>query len=109
MDFAAMMKQAQVVQQKLHEAQARMSESVVHGASGGGLVTMELRGSGDMTVLNIDDSLMAPGEGEVLADLIRAAHADARKKLDELNTKLMQEAAGQLAPGGGLPNLPKFF
>lgn len=109
MDFNAMMKQAQIVQQKLHEAQNKMSESIVNGASGGGLVTMELKGSGDMTQLNIDESLMAPGEAEVLADLIRAAHADARKKLEELNTKLMQEAAGQLAPGGGLPNLPKFF
>lgn len=109
MDFQAMMKQAQLVQQKLHEAQGRMNESVVHGASGGGLVTVELKGSGDMTVLNIDDSLMVAGEGEVLADLIRAAYGDARKKLDDLNTKLMKEAADTLAPGGGMPNLPKFF
>ena len=109
MDFAAMMKQAQLVQQKLHEAQAKMNESLVHGAAGGGLVTMELKGSGDLSALHIDDSLMIKGEGDVLADLIRAAHTDARKKLDELNTKLMAEAAEGLGPGGGLPNLPKFF
>ncbi len=109
MDFNAMMKQAQLVQQKLHEAQARMSESVVNGASGGGLVKIELKGSGDMSKLDIDDSLMVAGEDEVLADLVRAAYADARKKLDELNTQLMQEAAGELGAGGGLPNLPKFF
>lgn len=109
MDFQAMMKQAQLVQQKLHDAQEKMSQSTVSGSSGGGLVTLELKGSGDMTTLNIDDSLLAPGEGEVLSDLIRAAHADARRKLDELNSELMQEAAGQLGPMGGLPKMPKFF
>ncbi|MGA9659251.1 MAG: YbaB/EbfC family nucleoid-associated protein [Asticcacaulis sp.] len=109
MDFNAMMKQAQLVQQKLHEAQARMNESVVHGASGAGLVKMELKGSGDMSKLDIDDSLMVAGEGEVLTDLVRAAYADARSKLEELNARLMQEAAADLGPGGGLPNLPKFF
>jgi DNA-binding protein YbaB len=45
----------------------------------------------------------------VLADLIRAAHADARRKLDELNSEVMAEAAKDLGPGGGLPNMPKFF
>ncbi|MBW8880487.1 MAG: YbaB/EbfC family nucleoid-associated protein [Asticcacaulis sp.] len=109
MDFQQMMKQAQLVQQKLHEAEAKLKESVVHGSSGGGLVTLELKGAGDMTVLNIDDSLMAPGEGEVLADLIRAAYADARKKLDDLNARLMQEAASTLGPNAGMPHMPKFF
>ncbi|MFT4074203.1 MAG: YbaB/EbfC family nucleoid-associated protein [Asticcacaulis sp.] len=109
MDFAAMMKQAQLVQQKLHEAQAKMSESTVAGTAGAGLVKMELKGSGDMSALTIDESLMTPGDGEVLADLIRAAHADARRKLDELNSQVMAEAAKDLGPGGGLPNLPKFF
>jgi len=107
MDFAAMMKQAQLVQQKLAEAQAKMSETTVSGTSGGGLVTMELKGSGDMSALAIDDSLLVKGEGDVLADLIRAAHADARKKLEIVNRQLMQEASKDL--GGGLPDLPNFF
>ena len=80
MDFQQMMKQASMVQQKLQEAQAKMHESVVTGVSGGGMVSMELKGAGDMTALSIDPSLMTPGEGEVLADLIRAAYADARKR-----------------------------
>jgi len=109
MDFQAMMKQAQIVQQKLHDAQEKMSQSVVHGTSGGGLVQVELKGSGDMSALTVDDSLLVPGEGEVLTDLIRAAHAEARRKLDELNAQLMQEAAGELGPLGGMPKMPKFF
>ncbi|MDI7776213.1 YbaB/EbfC family nucleoid-associated protein [Asticcacaulis sp. EMRT-3] len=109
MDFQQMMKQAQLVQQKLTDAQARMHDSLVSGASGGGMVRLELKGTGDMVSLNIDDSLMVAGEADVLADLVRAAYADARKKLDDINSELMQEAAGALGPGGGLPNLPKFF
>ncbi|ESQ86895.1 hypothetical protein ABAC460_22005 [Asticcacaulis sp. AC460] len=109
MDFAEMMKQAQLVQQKLHEADAKTSESTATGSSGGGLVTLELKGSGEMTQLNIDESLLAPGEGEVLSDLIRAAYGEARRKMEEINRAHLQAAAGDLGPLGGIPKMPKFF
>ena len=109
MDFNALMKQAQKVQQQFEAAQSKMNETVVVGEAGAGLVKLELKGVGDMISLSIDDSLMAQGEGEVLADLIRAAHSDARKKLEALNADLMKEAAGPLGAMGGLPNMPKFF
>lgn len=109
MDFQALMKQAQQVQQKFSEAQTRMHESVVSGTSGAGLVSLELKGTGELITLKIDDSLMAPGEGEVLTDLIIAAHKDAQKKLEELNQKLLAEAAGPLGAGGGMPQMPRFF
>jgi len=109
MDFQALMKQAQQVQQKFTEAQAKMHESIVSGASGAGLVAIELKGTGEILSLKIDDSLMTPGDAEVLADLIKAAHKDAQKKLEELNEKLLAEAAGPLGAGGGLPKMPRFF
>ena len=109
MDFQALMKQAQQVQQKFTEAQANMHESVVSGASGAGLVAIELKGTGEILSLKIDDSLMTPGDGEVLADLIKAAHQDAQKKLEALNEKLLAEAAGPLGAAGGLPKMPRFF
>lgn len=109
MDFQAMMKQAQLVQKKLGEAQAKMHQTTVSGSAGGGLVTLELKGVGDMTALTIDDGLVREGEGEVLADLVRAAYADARKKLEDVNAALMQEVGAELGPGGGLPNMPRFL
>lgn len=107
-DLNALMQQAQAMQQKLQDAQAKMAETTAEGTSGGGLVTIALKGPGEITAVKIDDSLMTPGEGEILADLIVAAHADAKRKLDEVNSALMREAAGPMA-GMNIPGMPKLF
>ena len=104
-DLSSLMKQAQVMQQKLAEAQARLAELEVEGTSGGGMVKLVLKGSGDLAKLDIDESLMTPGEGEVVADLVIAAHADAKRKLDAAQAEMTREAAGPLA---GMPGMPKF-
>lgn len=109
MDFNALMKQAQKVQQQFEEAQAKMNETIVTGQSGAGLVELDLKGIGELVALRIDESLMVAGESEVLSDLIKAAHNDARKKLEAINADLMKEAAGPLGAMGGLPKMPKFF
>ena len=103
-DLGSLMKQAQAMQQKLQDAQARLAATVVEGSSGGGMVKVSLSGSGEMKSAVIDESLLAPGEGEVLADLIVAAHADAKRKLDQTQAEMMQEVAGPLA-GMGLPGM----
>jgi nucleoid-associated protein EbfC len=107
-DLNALMKQAQAMQQNLQDAQAKMAETSAEGTSGGGLVTIALKGPGEITRVLIDDSLLVPGEGEILADLIVAAHADAKRKLDEVNSALMREAAGPMA-GMNIPGMPKLF
>jgi DNA-binding YbaB/EbfC family protein len=107
-DLNALMQQAQVMQQRLQDAQARMADTTATGTSGGGLVTIALKGPGEITAVTIDDSLMVPGEAEILADLIVAAHADAKRRLDEINGALMREAAGPMA-GMNIPGMPKLF
>ena len=107
-DLGGLMKQAQAMQQKLADAQARLAETLVEGTSGGGMVTVTLRGTGELAKVVLDESLIEPGEGEVIADLIVAAHADAKRKLDEINNGLMRDAAGPLA-GMNIPGMPKLF
>ena len=107
-DLSALMKQAQQMQENLQRAQARMAETTAEGSSGGGLVRCTLQGPGEMKALAIDPGLLADGDAEILADLVMAAHADARRKLDETNTALMREAAGPMA-GMNLPGMPKLF
>ena len=104
-DLGSLMKQAQAMQQKLQDAQAKLAETEVEGAAGGGMVRLTLRGSGDLKGVVIDEDLLKPGEGEVLADLIVAAHADAKRKLDAAQAEAMQAVAGPLA---GMPGFPKF-
>jgi DNA-binding YbaB/EbfC family protein len=107
MDIGGMMKQAQAVQAKLAAAQAEIEGLVLVGTAGDGMVKVTLQGTGALTRVDIDESLMAPGEAEMLGDLIVAAHADAKRGLDARQAELMQKAAGPLA-GLNLPGLPKF-
>lgn len=95
------------MQQKLADAQAKIAELSVEGTSGGGMVKVTLKGTGELARVELDESLMAPGEAEVVADLVVAAHADAKRKLDEQQGEMMREAAGPLA-AMGLPGMPKF-
>lgn len=106
-DLNALMKQAQAMQQRMADAQEKIAALEVEGTSGGGMVKLLLRGSGELARVELDPSLMAPGEGEVVADLMVAAHADAKRKLDAAQGELMRAAAGPLA-GLNLPGMPKF-
>jgi DNA-binding YbaB/EbfC family protein len=106
-DLGGLMKQAQAMQQKLADAQAKLAELSIDGTSGGGLVKVTLKGTGELARVDLDESLMQPGEGEVIADLVVAAHADAKRKLDAAQAELMREAAGPLA-AMGIPGMPKF-
>jgi DNA-binding YbaB/EbfC family protein len=101
------MKEAQAMQQRMTEAQAKIAKIVVEGTSGGGMVKLTLQGSGEMSRVDIDDSLMVPGEADMVADLVVAAYADAKRQLDAQQGELMREAAGPLA-GMNLPGMPKF-
>ena len=107
-DLNELMKQAQAMQARMQAAQEKMANSSADGSSGGGLVTVTLKGPSELTALTIDPSLLADGDAEILADLIMAAHADAKRKLDAVNAELMREAAGPMA-GMNIPGLPKLF
>ena len=102
----ALMKQAQGMQAKLQAAQARLAESEVEGVAGSGLVRLTLTGGGELKSIAVDESLMVAGESETVGDLVLAAHADAKRKIDELQARLMQEAMGPLAGlAGKIPGL----
>lgn len=101
------MKQAQAVQARMEQAQEKIAALEVIGTAGGGAVSLTLKGSGEMAKLDIDESLMAPGESDMVADLVIAAHADAKRQMDAQQASLMREAAGPLA-GMNIPGMPKF-
>lgn len=104
-DLSKIMQQAQEMQAKMQEAQQKIEQVEAEGVAGAGLVRVRLKGKGAMSAISIDPSLMGD-EAEILEDLIKAAHSDARKRLDEEVEKAMKEATsgmGGMLPGFKLP------
>ncbi|MGF1620326.1 MAG: YbaB/EbfC family nucleoid-associated protein [Rhodomicrobiaceae bacterium] len=96
-----MMKQAKQLQEKMAEMQAAVEQITQTGTAGAGLISVTLNGKGVLTEVKIDPSLLKEGEGEILEDLIVAAHANAKAKVEEVLQSKMQELTGgmQLPPG----------
>jgi len=74
----------------------------VEGTAGGGLVSVKLSGKGELKSAQFDDSLLKPDQKPILQDLIVAAHADARRKLEALLAERMQSLTGGLSLPPGL-------
>ena len=104
-NFAQMMKQAQELQGRVADMQAEMERARCEGRSGGGMVVVTLNGKGEMAEVKIDPSLLTPGEAEILEDLLVAAHADAKAKVEEAMKDKMKSLTGGLPLPPGL----KFF
>ena len=101
-DFMGMMKQAAQLQSKMQEMQAELDRIEVEGTSGGGMVTVKLSAKGEMKGVKIDDSLVKPEEKEILEDLLVAAHADARRKAEDVMQDKMKGLTGGLSLPPGL-------
>ncbi len=104
-NLGQLMKQAQEMQAKMGEMQERLAEMSVEGSAAAGMVTVTLSGKGEMKDIRIDPSLVNPDEGEILEDLIVAAHADAKAKSEQRMADEMKELTGglNLPPGFNMP------
>src|SRR5579872_1077704 len=101
-DFLGLMKQATEFKSKMEAMQAELDRMEVEGVAGGGMVAITLSGKGDLKGIRIDDSLLKPDQKEILEDLIVAAHADARRKLEAMLQDKMQALTGGLPLPPGL-------
>ncbi len=101
-DFLGLMKQATELKSKMEAMQAELDRMEVEGTAGGGLVTLKISGKGDLRGAHVDDSLLKPDQKEILEDLIVAAHAEARRKLEAMLAEKMQAMTGGLPLPPGL-------
>lgn len=101
-DISQIMRQAQAMQAKINEAQKKLEAMEVEGSAGGGLVKLRISGKNALLSINIDKSLLNADEGEILEDLVKAAHDDARRKLDDAQNEEMKGL------GNGMGILPGF-
>ena len=100
-----LLKMAQDAQAKLMQAQQNLDHVEVEGVSGGGLVKVRASATGRIINIDIDESLLAPSEKQMVEDLVAAAINDARAKADLAAQDAMRGATGglQLPPGFKMP------
>jgi nucleoid-associated protein EbfC len=104
-DISQIMRQAQAMQAKIAESQAKLEAMEVEGAAGGGLVKVRLSGKTALLSISIDASLLKPDEKEIVEDLVKAAHDDARRKLEEAQNDEFKNATSGMGmlPGFKMP------
>jgi DNA-binding YbaB/EbfC family protein len=101
-NLTGLMKQAQQMQQKMAELQAKLDATEIEGSAGAGLIRVILSGKGVLKKVWIDPKLVDPAETEMLEDLLVAAHANAKTKLDEMTESEMKNATGGLNLPAGM-------
>ena len=97
-----MMKQAQMMQEKMQAVQAEVEQQSVEASAGGGVITVVANGKKEITSIKIKPDVVDPEDVETLEDLVMVAVNEALKKADDLMTEGMSQLTGGL-------NIPGLF
>ncbi len=97
---AAMMRQAQKMQQDLLRMQQEMESKTYTAAAGGGTVTAEVNGKHELLSLTIKPEAVDPDDVDMLQDLVIAAVNEAMRKADADAAGNMSRLTGGLNLGG---------
>jgi nucleoid-associated protein EbfC len=102
-DLAALMQQAEKLQEKVKELQQAAAERTVEAQSGGGMVRAEVDGTLRVRKVEIDPKLLEAGDKQMLEDLIVVAVNDGLRRAQNL----MAEEMSKLGPLAGI-KIPGF-
>lgn len=100
-----LMKQAADAQKNMKKTQDELAEKSVEFSSGGGMVSVTMRGDMSVERVQIKPEVIDPEDPEMLEDLVTAALDGALTKVQEM----VQEEMAKVTAGLGLPpgmNLP---
>ena len=98
-DIMKLLQQAQEMQGRMQQMQGELEQKTVSAAAGGGMVTVEADGKGQIRKIKIDPTVVNAADVEMLEDLILVAVSEAQKKA----AALAQEELGKLTGGMNLP------
>ena len=96
MDINNLVVQAQQMQQRAHQVEEALLKITVTGSSGGGMVTVDADGKGNVKKVRIDPAAVNPADIEMLEDLVTVATIDAQKKAAERAQHEMRALLGGL-------------
>ena len=100
--LAQIMKQAQMMQQKMARLQEEAAQQTAEATAGGGAVTAVVNGKNQILSLAIKKEAVDPEDVEMLQDLIVAA-------VNEALAKVHAEMADQMGKITGGLNIPGLF
>ena len=100
MNQAAMMKQAQKMQQEMLRMQEEMENKTYSATTGGGMVTATVNGKHEVVDLKINPEAVDPDDVEMLQDMIIAAVNEAMRAADAEAANNMSRLTGGLNLGG---------
>ncbi len=100
MNQAAMMKQAQKMQQEMLRMQEEMENKTYSATAGGGVVTASANGKHEVVDLRIDPEAVDPDDVEMLQDMVIAAVNEAMRAADADAANNMSRLTGGLNLGG---------
>ena len=100
MNQAAMMKQAQKMQQDMIRMQEEMENKTYSASAGGGMVTATVNGKHQVVAIDIKPEAVDPDDVEMLQDMIIAAVNEAMRTADTDAQNNMARITGGLNLGG---------
>lgn len=95
-DFNKILEQAQQMQGRLEKIQDELQAMTVTATAGGGMVTVEADGKGQINRIRIDPSIVSASDVEMLEDLVLVAVREAQQKSAELAKQEMSKLTGGL-------------
>ena len=100
MNQAAMMKQAQKMQQELIRMQQEQETKTYTASAGGGMVTASVNGKHELLDLQIKPEAVDPDDVEMLQDMVIAAVNEAMRTADTEAANNMSRLTGGMNLGG---------
>ena len=98
--LASIMKQAQMIQQKMAKLQDEATLKTAEATAGGGAVSVTVNGKNEILSLTIKKEAVDPNDVEMLQDLVIAAVNEALKKVHvELSEEMSKITGGMSIPG----------